>query len=164
MQQQEQNTHYNKNNNSITGAYWLWPKQFASWSCHWRERKFALESTRNLVMAKPRIFGKSSAQWKLQSWPELMHDDGCMLSQLGCLLSNMYAHCNLAVSWHVRLSDKWANFFSFNTTIYFTAVSQRLRNFVVDKFSCFKIAWELIWFTWEHINDLKYFGTVYNFF
>ena len=26
-QQQEQNTHYNKNNNSITGAYWLWPKQ-----------------------------------------------------------------------------------------------------------------------------------------
>ena len=159
MQQQEQNTHYNKNNNSITGAYWLWPKQFASWSCHWRERKFALESTRNLVMANQGFLGNLVPNENCRAdrnW--CMMTDAC--SQLGCLLSNMYAHCNLAVSWHVRLSDKWANFFSFNTTIYFTAVSQRLRNFVVDKFSCFKIAWELIWFTWEHINDLKYFGTV----
>lgn len=140
--QQEQNTHCNKNNNSITGAYWSWPKQFASWtnvSCHWRERKFALESTRNLVMAKPRIFGKSSAQWKLQSLLELMHARSSAVFLPTCTHTAIWLFHGMCGS---PISEPI--FFSIQQVFTSRPFLNGCATLLLTS-SCFKIAWELIY-------------------
>ena len=97
------NPHCDKNNNNKTGAYGSWPTSVNTlhvWRCHCRRtKKFPLSQQGILSRQNQGFLGNlvPNKNWRAdRNW--CIMTDACL--QLGCLPS-----INLAVSWHVRLSD-----------------------------------------------------------